>query len=54
MQIQNVKRSTSATINTGEKIKVQFQIIGAVSPFQFPFSNESLSERLIQFIKKEG
>ena len=41
-------------VTVGEPIKIQFIILGdANSDFEFPFSNESLTEKLIQFRRKE-
>lgn len=40
------------TINA--KIRVTFRITGAMPvPFQFPFSNESLTERKIEFLEDD-
>lgn len=50
MEIKNVVLSKE-TVYVGETVSVTFKIIGAVKPFTFPFSNESLTEPTIEFIK---
>lgn len=51
MEIVNVERSPS-NIGVKEKFRILFEVV-TVRPFQFPFSNESLTERKIEFIKEE-
>ena len=42
------------TVAINAKIKVTFKITGAMPvPFQFPFSNESLTENKIEFSKED-
>lgn len=41
-------------VTVGEKIQIHFMILGdANSNFEFPFSNESMTQKLIQFRRKE-
>ena len=52
MEIKDV--TTSATqVRVGDPIRVAFRVEGALpNYFKFPFSNESLTEKLIEFIKE--
>lgn len=51
MEIVEVERETSAIVNVGRPIRISFHIIGALGAFEFPFSNESLVENKIIFVK---
>lgn len=52
MEIADVDRLTISPIKVGETIRISFQIIGAIGSFEFPFSNESLVENKIIFVKE--
>lgn len=53
MEFVNVQLNKKV-VTVGDPIKIQFIILGdANSNFEFPFSNESLTEKLIQFRRKE-
>lgn len=51
MEIIEVERETSAVVTVGRPIRISFHIIGALGAFEFPFSNESLTENKIIFVK---
>lgn len=51
MEIVNVERATSTPVKVGQTIRFSFQIIGALGSFEFPFSNESLTQNMIIFVK---
>lgn len=51
MEILDVVRDP-AIVATNEPFRITFKIVGALNPFQFPFSNESLTEKEIVFIKE--
>lgn len=51
MKIVDVERSPS-DIGIKERFQILFKVV-IVEPFQFPFSNESLTEKKIEFIKEE-
>lgn len=54
MEIQNVEL-VPKTVAVGTSFKLIFSIMGAVSfGFEFPFSNESLTEPKIQFNEEDG
>lgn len=45
--------SSKKVVNVKESFKIFFRVIGAeAAGFEFPFSNESLTENKIQFIKE--
>lgn len=53
MEIANVS-SSKKVVDVGESFSILFKVIGAEGAgFEFPFSNESLTENLIQFVKRE-
>lgn len=51
MKIVNVEHATSTPVKVGQTIRFSFQIIGALGSFEFPFSNESLAQNTIIFVK---
>lgn len=53
VEIVDVTRTTSGIVKVNGRIEISFQIIGALGAFEFPFSNESLTEKKIIFVKKE-
>lgn len=54
MEILNVS-TTPLTAETKESIHISFTIKGAKAlSFMFPFSNESLTEKKLEFIKEEA
>lgn len=53
MEILDVVRSTPAIVSTDAPLFVSFRIVGAEIPFQFPFENNSLSEKKIIFVKQK-
>lgn len=54
MKVIEVSNKTP-TVNISAQVKLTFKITGASPvPFQFPFSNESLKESKIQFVKEEA
>lgn len=51
MEIQSVLTFPNP-VDLSKTFKIQFTVIGALpGGFQFPFSNESLTEKKLQFIK---
>lgn len=53
MEIVDVVNHTPQ-VAASEIIKLTFAITGVNVPFEFPFSNESLTTPTIQFISKEN
>lgn len=49
MEIVDVQ-SLTPVVAASRPIRVIFNVVGAVAPFEFPFSNESLTENKIEFI----
>lgn len=53
MEIKDLTIEPSTTVTAEDVFTVRFTIIGALpSGFTFPFSNESLEEKLLQFVKE--
>lgn len=53
MEIVNVLRLSQETVTISSPIAISFKIIGAEIPFQFPFENNSLTDKKIIFIKNK-
>lgn len=54
LTIENVTLLTPPIIQVTNRIKITFDVMGASpKPFTFPFSNESLTEDLIQFVRED-
>lgn len=51
MEIVDVERATPMPVNIGQTIQLSFRIVGALGAFEFPFSNESLTQNTIIFVK---
>lgn len=51
-QIQEVSLLTPE-VSAGERFTIHVKVIGGEGPFEYPFSNESLTEPKIIFIAKE-
>lgn len=51
MEIIDVQKSPSQ-VGIKEKFQVLFKVVIS-KPFEFPFSNESLQEKKIEFVKEE-
>ena len=43
----------TTALAVGESFKIQFTVAGGSSGFFFPFSNESVTEKLIEFLKED-
>lgn len=52
MEIKDVTRATEV-VAAGGLLKLTFRIQGALGAFQFPFQNDSLTEKTIIFMKEE-
>lgn len=54
LEVTSVQLLTPTVPITGV-IKITFALLGGKpKPFTFPFSNESLTENLLEFIEEEG
>lgn len=52
MEIVDVVNHTPQ-VSASASVKVTFSITGLLIPFEFPFSNESLTDPMIQFIDQD-
>lgn len=53
MELIDVLRSTPNSVGINSPIVISFKIIGAETPFQFPFKNASLIDKKLIFVKKK-
>lgn len=52
MELVDVTRTSPALLSAGQGIvRVEFKILGALKAFEFPFENNSLTEKKIIFIR---
>lgn len=54
MEINDVSRVSAAIVSaeTGV-VEIHFKILGALKSFEFPFSNESVTEKKIIFVRRD-
>lgn len=55
MEIVDVTRDPPGDISVNETFRIFFKVIGAQAlAFTFPFSNESLTESKLQFLREDN